>query len=193
MEEHAQVISRQREESVTERKKLAEETKSRLLIISVISVMLTPTCSEYNGLSDEQKASQLKPLLKLYQKEIDRLTARARESEDKFLTLFEKLIKAPDFTAAQQQAHEAGEKIRYAAKLEIENQKLVRELEEFHRDFKEVQNQEVTIRQLEDQVKHYKAKLESMVDSRVKEVEKRLAEEHNAQLQLLQERFVLVE
>ncbi len=43
--------------------------------------------------------------------------------------------------------------------LEIENRKCKTELEEFRKEFQEIQNQEVTIRRLEDKIADYESKV----------------------------------
>ncbi|KAJ2339514.1 hypothetical protein GGH91_004461, partial [Coemansia sp. RSA 2671] len=64
--------------SLQERRRLAEKTK------------------EFRAVSDEQKPSEFKPLLKAYQNEIDALTKRMKFAEASFLQLFKSLSEAPD-------------------------------------------------------------------------------------------------
>ncbi|KAJ2810998.1 hypothetical protein H4S07_002341 [Coemansia furcata] len=64
--------------SLQERRRLAEKTK------------------EFRAVSEEQKPSEFKPLLKAYQNEIDALTKRMKFAETSFLQLFKSLSEAPD-------------------------------------------------------------------------------------------------
>jgi uncharacterized membrane protein len=73
-------------------------------------------------------------------------------------------------------------------KLEIENQKLFRELEEFRGDFQEIQNQEVTIRRYEDKIQHYEQQMEDLVELKVKEAETKLDSEYRDKITSMKER-----
>ncbi|KAI9502049.1 CASP C terminal-domain-containing protein [Coemansia spiralis] len=64
--------------TLSERRKLAEQTK------------------EFRALAAEEKLSEFKSLLRMYQNEIDSLTKRMKFAENAFLTLFKKLGDAPD-------------------------------------------------------------------------------------------------
>ncbi len=41
----------------------------------------------------------------------------------------------------------------------MENRRLQKELEEFHKEFQEIQNQEVTIRRLEEKIRDYETQV----------------------------------
>eukprot|EP01122_Echinamoeba_exundans_P004821 TRINITY_DN15047_c0_g1_i1.p1 TRINITY_DN15047_c0_g1~~TRINITY_DN15047_c0_g1_i1.p1 ORF type:complete len:689 (+),score=154.33 TRINITY_DN15047_c0_g1_i1:91-2067(+) len=170
LDQNAQKIGVYVDESVVERKKLAEETK------------------RWNTLSDEEKIVQVKPLLKLYQKEVDRLTSRAKFSEQAYMGVYGQVTKAPDHGAALEKADEWIERTRRYAKLEIENQKLNRELEEFRRDFDEIRNQEVTVRRLEDQIRRYEEDMERTIEQRISEAERRMNDEMAAKVIIQRER-----
>lgn len=79
------------------------------------------------------------------------------------------------------QAEKAGE-------LEAENRRLQKELEEFHKEFQEIQNQEVTVRRLEERLREYEGQMEELVAEKVKERERELTEEHAREALGLEER-----
>jgi len=72
--------------------------------------------------------------------------------------------------------------------LELENRKYKTELEEFKKEFQEIQNQEVTILRLKDKIADYENKMEDIIASKVVEKEKSMQEENEKTIQLLKER-----
>ncbi|KAJ2417337.1 hypothetical protein GGI10_000263 [Coemansia sp. RSA 2530] len=78
LDEAGLAIVNNQKTSLQERRRLAEKTK------------------EFRAVSDEQKPSEFKPLLKAYQNEIDALTKRMKFAEASFLQLFKSLSEAPD-------------------------------------------------------------------------------------------------
>lgn len=139
-------------------------------------------------MTDEDKVTHIKPLLRLYQKEVDRLTTRAKGSENMFMTVYGQITKAPDHQSGLEMMAEFADKVKRATKLEIENQKLNRELEEFRRDFEDIRNQDVTIRRLEEQIRRYEGEMQQTIEARVSETERRLNDEMAAKLLLQRER-----
>jgi homeobox protein cut-like len=124
----------------------------------------------------------------LYQKEVDRLTSRAKFSEQAYMGVYGQVTKAPDHGAALEKADEWADRTRRSSKLEIENQKLNRELEEFRRDFEEIRNQEVTVRRLEDQIRRYEEDMERTIEQRVSDAERRMNDEMAAKVIIQKER-----
>jgi hypothetical protein len=72
--------------------------------------------------------------------------------------------------------------------LEIENKKYKTELEEFKKEFQEVQNQEVTIRRLQDQIAEYEKKMENKIQSKVESIEKSITDDTQQKIKSLKER-----
>lgn len=58
--------------------------------------------------------------------------------------------------------------------MEIENRQLKNTLDEYHEEFAQVKNQEVTIKGLKDKIKEIEAMSEQQVAQRLKEKEKEL-------------------
>lgn len=130
----------------------------------------------------------MRPLLKLYQTQVDKLTNRAKSGEQAFMNLYGQITKVPDFGLAVEKAEDLAEKVKRTIKLELENQKLMRELEEFRRDFEEIKNQEVTVRRLEDQIRRYEEDMEKTIESRISDAERRLNDELAAKVIIQKER-----
>ena len=57
---------------------------------------LTAATKGFRRLPDDEKLPQVKPLLKLYQEEIDALTRRSRAAEKAFVAVFRTLADLPD-------------------------------------------------------------------------------------------------
>jgi homeobox protein cut-like len=64
---------------------------------------------------------------------------------------------------------------------------LQKEVEEFHKEFQEIQNQEVTVRRLEERLREYESQMEELVTDKVKARERELTEEHNRDALALEE------
>ncbi|KAJ2160240.1 hypothetical protein GGF46_002401 [Coemansia sp. RSA 552] len=103
--------------SVQERRKLAERTK------------------EFRTIPDATKATEFKPLLRAYQREIDELTKRMKYAENEFLRVFKALSDAPDpepflaqLLASSRNERELEESRRMAEKAEREAESLRSEL-----------------------------------------------------------------
>ena len=99
----------------------------------------------FRKLGDAEKLRQFGSLLKCYQEEVDNLTRRSKSAENAYLSVYRGLANIADPTIAIQAAisAEASNKGKNHTKLEIQNQKLQNELEEFRREFQDIKNQEV--------------------------------------------------
>ena len=62
--------------------------------------------------------------------------------------------------------------------MEAENRRLQKKLSEFQSEFKDIKNQEVTIRRLEDRCKELEGKAEEIVQQRLAALERGLREAH---------------
>ena len=83
---------------------------------------------------------------------------------------------------------EESQKSSKVGELELENKKLRTELEEFRKEFQEVQNQEVTIRRLEDKINEYQSKMDQIIQERTVQTEQQLKDEFQKTLENLRER-----
>jgi hypothetical protein len=77
--------------------------------------------------------------------------------------LYKLLAEAPDPVVGLSAALDDSHKSNVITELEIENKKYKTELEEFRKEFQEIQNQEVTIRRLEDKITDYESKVQLRV------------------------------
>lgn len=154
--------------SVRSRKKLAESTK------------------QFRKLSsDADKAAGAGPLLKAYQEEIDHLTRRAKFSENAFFQLYKGLYAAPDPAPALAVVASSSGNDEMAE----ENRKLKRELKEYEAEFATLKNQDITIRNLEEQVaaaaREQDDAVHQQVEQRTRELETQM---ENARLEWAQQR-----
>ncbi|RCH91047.1 hypothetical protein CU098_010767, partial [Rhizopus stolonifer] len=78
LDQQGLTIVENQKDGLVSRKKLAEQTR------------------EFKKISDEEKLQKIKPLLKLYQSEIDNITKRTKYSESSFLSIYKMLADAPD-------------------------------------------------------------------------------------------------
>lgn len=172
LDESAKAITEAQDASTKSRKKLAENTRA------------------FRKLGDAEKLRQFGSLLKCYQEEVDNLTRRSKSAENAYLSVYRGLANIADPTIAIQAAisAEASNKGKNHTKLEIQNQKLQNELEEFRREFQDIKNQEVTIKRLQEQVKQYEMKLDDMTATKVAEKEQQLQQEYNRLIQEMKNR-----
>ena len=75
-------------------------------------------------------------------------------------------------------------------KLQLENKNLRGQIEEFQAEFKDIKNQEVTIRRLEDKIKEYETKMESIVQNQIEETSESMRVETESTITQLRERYV---
>lgn len=72
--------------------------------------------------------------------------------------------------------------------LELENKKLKGQIEEFQNEFREIKNQEVTIRRLEDKIKDYEIQMNVLVQKQVEEATEQVKKTIDAKAALSKER-----
>ena len=101
------------------------------------------------------------PFIKVVQKEIDSLTKRSTGCEAEFFKIYKKISEIPDPQNALMQAEAHQKKNHKLNDLEIENAKLRDTLAEYHKEFAEVKNQGVTIKNLREKVKSLEKESES--------------------------------
>ena len=115
-------------------------------------------------MTEVEKIATVKDLIKSYQEEIDTLTKRARASDGAFFALYKSLYEAPDPAEALRQAASARPR---AAASELEITKLRGEVAAYEAEFKELKNQDITIRKLEEQLEDFEESLEGRVSEQV--------------------------
>lgn len=155
------------EESVQNRRKLAEVTK------------------DFRRNTPESAAKSVGTLLKQYQEEVDRLTKRAKHGESAFLNVYQKLYEAPDPALALSQAFETASRL---TDLEAQNRKVNQELAEYKAESKQIKNQDLTIRRLEEKVRSLEAQLEEKEREVVEVKEQASAEADAAVISQMQEK-----
>jgi len=148
-DKQAAKITENKEASVPARTQLVEETK------------------KFGKALSEDQAKALRPIIRRYQQEVDRLTARANDAETAFLSLYKVLATVMDPVPALNQALSLQSKAQRATQLELENAKLAKELDNIRKESLEIQNQEVTVRRLQDTIAHYESHLMSLVNEKV--------------------------
>ncbi|KAG6622582.1 protein casp-like [Phytophthora cinnamomi] len=168
LDSQGSTMKSEKDASVRSRKKLAETTKHFRRLAT-----------------DADKAAGAGPLLKAYQEEIDHLTRRAKFSENAFFQLYKGLYAAPDpAPALALVASSSG-----TDDLTEENRKLKRELKEYEAEFATLKNQDITIRNLEEQVaaaaREQEDAVHQQVEQRTRELENQL---ENAKLEWAQQR-----
>jgi hypothetical protein len=144
--------------------------------------MLAESTKEFRKMTDAEKVVTVKDLIRGYQEEVDTLTKRARASDGAFFSLYKDLFEAPDPADALRMAAAARPR---AAASSLELEKLKAEVAAYEAEFKELKNQDITIRTLEEkledleeamdkqvalQVEAAKAELEAEASRRVDEV-----------------------
>ncbi|KAJ9174065.1 hypothetical protein P3X46_017136 [Hevea brasiliensis] len=167
LDEQGLKIAENQENSLKNRRKLAESTR------------------DFKKASPEEKLGLFNSLLKGYQEEVDNLTKRAKFGENAFLNIYQKLYEAPDPYPALASIAEQDLKL---SELESENRKMKIELEEFRTEAAHLKNQQATIRRLEERNRQLEQQMEEKVKEIVEMKQRSLAEENQKTLEVLKER-----
>lgn len=118
-------------------------------------------------------------LLRSYQKEVDRLTTRAKQGEEAFLEVFQVLSKVPSVEEAKQTFKEAASLASSAGRLEVQNQKLKHEIEGYKADFKEITSQEMTLRKQEETISQYEQDMKRLTSEGAIDAERKVESRFN--------------
>jgi homeobox protein cut-like len=179
LDEKGLAIAEAQEVSVASRKRLAERTK------------------EFKKSVQPDDFRSLAPLLKLYQEEVDALTNRAKFAQAAFLEVFKKMYEAPDPVHAIAEGLGASSR---NAELEAKVLKTAQELEEYKTESRNIKNQQITIRRLEEKIRALEAEcsakdseIETARRSAVLEIESRTAEEARKREERLQAELMRAE
>ncbi|XP_071496876.1 homeobox protein cut-like 1 [Diadema antillarum] len=167
-------LANRQDESDSSRKRLVEQSR------------------EFKKNTPEDVRKQVAPLLKSFQAEVDSLSKRSKAAEGAFLSIYKKLIDLPDPTSVLEYCVNVQKKAQKALDLEIENQKLRETLEEYNKEFAEVKNQEVTIKNLQSKLKEYEERSESVAQARANEKERELQKDFAEKERQLQEKQMSV-
>ncbi|KAM9967852.1 hypothetical protein ACTFIW_009136 [Dictyostelium discoideum] len=151
--------------------------------------VLAKQTQDFKKFTDDEKIKQFGSLLKLYQDEVDKLTKRSKFTETVFLGMYKDLNEISDPVPALSAALAECSKVDQTTKLEIENRKLQMQLTDFKKEFQEIQNQEVTIRRLEDKIKEMNSERSEFISmDKLNLKEQELKQEFQQQLQASKQR-----
>lgn len=169
LDETASELATRQDESEHSRKKLVELSR------------------EFKKNSPEDVRKHVAPLLKSFQSEIDNLNKRSKFVETAFLNVYKKVIDISDPLPTLEYCAGLEKKIGRLADLEIENKNLRETLREYNEEFKEVRNQDVTIKALKEKIKNYEDLMDNNVQTKIKEMERELSRQYAEKERLLEE------
>jgi len=129
---------------------------------------------EWRKKTDEDVRTQAAPIIKAFQKEVDTLNKRSKSAENSFLLLYKNLLEIPDPVPVLKQAEQIKKQLEKSKDVDLENQKLRETLDEYHSEFAEVKNQEVTLNKLKDKLKEYEEDSEKKLENLLKEKEQEI-------------------
>ena len=139
---------------------------------------LVELSKEFKRSSSEETRKSVSTLLKSFQIEVDSVSKRAKASETALLSVYKKLIDVPDPSPSLEQAQSLQRKLAKQVDAELEVKQLRETLEEYNKEFVDVRNQEVTIKQLKDKIKTLEEKEDSALAEKSKSKEKELRQEY---------------
>lgn len=154
-------------ESIGARKEAADLSRKELL----------QATRAFRGEVDDTVRKAVAPLMKRFQKETDTLTKRAKAGESVFFSIYKKLADAPDPTSLLEGVLSEQSQSVQNQELVVENEKLQKTIQEYHEEFAEIKNQEVTVKRLQDKLDEYEKNMESTIQSRLAEKERHLQRE----------------
>ncbi|KAK7882643.1 hypothetical protein WMY93_028817 [Mugilogobius chulae] len=135
----------------------------------------------------EDLRKQVAPLLKSFQGEIDALSKRSKEAEAAFLNVYKKIIDVPDPLPVLELAQQLQLKLQRMHDIETENSKLRETLEDYNKEFADVKNQEVTIKNLKEKIREYEQSLKNQAENLAQEKQLQLHNDYAEKERKLQE------
>ncbi|TRY89079.1 hypothetical protein DNTS_009802 [Danionella cerebrum] len=120
---------------------------------------------EFKKNTPEDLRKLVAPLLKSFQAEIDALSKRSKESETAFLNVYKRLIDVPNPVPALELSQQLHLKVQRMNDIDTENQKLRETLEEYNKEFADVKNQEVTIKNLREKIREYEQSVKNQAET----------------------------
>lgn len=169
IDETATQVTAKQDESDLSKKKLVELSK------------------EFKKNTSEETRKQVAPLLKNFQLEIDNLNKRSKFAETAFLNVYKNIIEIVDPVPSLEYCIGIEKKLGKCTDLEIENKNLRETLREYNEEFREIRNQDVTIKSLKEKVKAFEENVNDNVSAKAKEFETELLSQYSEKEQLLQE------
>uniref|UniRef100_A0A8C5EFN9 Protein CASP n=1 Tax=Gouania willdenowi TaxID=441366 RepID=A0A8C5EFN9_GOUWI len=142
---------------------------------------------EFKKNTAEDLRKQVAPLLKSFQGEIDALGKRSKEAEAAFLNVYKKIIDVPDPVPVLELAQQLQLKLQRMHDIETENTKLRETLEDYNKEFAEVKNQEVTIKNLKDKIREYEQSFKNQAENLAQEKQLQLHNDYAEKERKLQE------
>ncbi|KAH9929496.1 CASP C terminal-domain-containing protein [Epithele typhae] len=157
-------------ESVVGRKALADRTK------------------EFKKMSDEEKLTAYKGLLKAYQTEIDSLTKRSKTAENAFLNVYKVLAEAPDPYPLLEAAVDQTVKVAEARELEAELQRAREENAELRKRLNENTSLENAKKKADSRVEQLEQKMDDLIQEKVNQKENELNATYDEKMRNYEER-----
>eukprot|EP00607_Mallomonas_marina_P007130 CAMPEP_0182438910 /NCGR_PEP_ID=MMETSP1167-20130531/86099_1 /TAXON_ID=2988 /ORGANISM="Mallomonas Sp, Strain CCMP3275" /LENGTH=775 /DNA_ID=CAMNT_0024632461 /DNA_START=161 /DNA_END=2488 /DNA_ORIENTATION=+ len=108
----------------------------------------------------EEQLMMMTEVLKAYQEEIDQLSRRSKFSESSFHALYKAIYEAPDPVPVIESLQL---QIASASTHSLEIERLRGELSSYESEFRQLKNQDITIRRLEDQLEEFRENFEEKV------------------------------
>lgn len=128
----------------------------------------------FRGKPKEEQLGMMTELLKCYQEEIDQLSRRSKFCETTFFSLYKSVYELPDPVGTIEGLINA---VMTGSTSQLEIERLRNELLQYDEEFRQLKNQDITIRRLEDALAEFKDqnedKIAEEVARRVLEVEAR--------------------
>uniref|UniRef100_A0A8C4R0I8 Protein CASP n=1 Tax=Eptatretus burgeri TaxID=7764 RepID=A0A8C4R0I8_EPTBU len=149
-------VLRRQDESDVARKRLVELSK------------------DFRKTAEEDVRRAVAPLLKIFQAEVDALSRRSEEAETAFLEVYKQLMVLPDPAPLLENASSRLIKLQ---NVELERQKLRETLSDYHTEFAQIRNQDVTVKSLRERLRELELELESRAQQLAQErIERERAE-----------------
>uniref|UniRef100_UPI00358E5BCE protein CASP-like n=1 Tax=Myxine glutinosa TaxID=7769 RepID=UPI00358E5BCE len=149
-------VLRRQDESDVARKRLVELSK------------------DFRKTTEEDVRRAVAPLLKIFQAEVDALSHRSKEAETAFLDVYKQLMVLPDPAPLLENASSRLIKLQ---NVELEREKLRETLSDYHTEFAQIRNQDVTVKSLREKLRELELELESRAQQLAQErIEKERAE-----------------
>uniref|UniRef100_A0A672F798 Cux N-terminal domain-containing protein n=1 Tax=Salarias fasciatus TaxID=181472 RepID=A0A672F798_SALFA len=120
-------------------------------------------------------------------KAIDALSKRSKEAEAAFLNVYKKIIDVPDPVPVLELAQQLQLKLQRMHDIETENTKLRETLEDYNKEFADVKNQEVTIKNLKEKIREYEQSLKNQAENLAQEKQLQLHNDYAEKERKLQE------
>ena len=146
---------------------------------------LGESCQEFKKNTTEDILKLVSPLFNSFQNENNKLNQRCTFAENAYMKVCHKIIEVVDPIPALEYCIELEKKAGKVTDLELENINLRETLKEYNEEFKEVRNQDVTIKSLKDKLKSYEENMDENLQSKTVELENKLLSQFSEKEQIL--------